>query len=363
MPERPVLGAGRRRPVVIAHGSLLGRDEPDQHPVEAIGGLDAWLVGKLIAGSNITLQVDDDWVITISASGGGGGAVDSVNGETGVVVLDAGDVGADPAGTAAGLVDDLSGVTNAATARTNLGLGNVDNTSDANKPVSTAQQTALDGKAAASHSHSGADITSGIVAPAVLGSGGAGGGAKFLADDSTFKAPPSLGAVLGDVKMTSAQASVSFTSIPNTYASLVVVYQVRGDSAGVSNTGIRVTFNNDSGSNYNGQFVGGNNTTAYAAIQTAAAFGYLGEMPAATATSGYSSSGTIEIPNYMGTAFFKNAMFATTRDTNGAGVNMVAYRGHIVWKSTTAISRIDLFPQYGNFLTGSRVTLYGIVGA
>lgn len=94
MPERPVLGAGRRRPVVIAHGSLLGRDEPDQHPVEAIGGLDAWLVGKLIAGSNITLQVDDDWVITISASGGGGGAVDSVNGETGVVVLDAGDVGA-----------------------------------------------------------------------------------------------------------------------------------------------------------------------------------------------------------------------------------------------------------------------------
>ena len=73
-----------------------------------------------------------------------------MNGQTGVVVLDASDVGADPAGTAAGLVDDLSGVTNAATARTNLGLGNVDNTSDANKPVSTAQQTALDGKAAAS---------------------------------------------------------------------------------------------------------------------------------------------------------------------------------------------------------------------
>jgi len=77
----------------------------------------------------------------------GGGAVDSVNGETGVVVLDAADVGADPAGTAAGLVDDLSGVTNAATARSNLGLGNVNNTSDANKPVSTAQQTALDAKA------------------------------------------------------------------------------------------------------------------------------------------------------------------------------------------------------------------------
>jgi hypothetical protein len=47
--------------------------------------------------------------------GGSGGAVDSVNGQTGVVVLDAG----------------------------GIGLGNVDNTSDLNKPISTATQTAL----------------------------------------------------------------------------------------------------------------------------------------------------------------------------------------------------------------------------
>ena len=49
---------------------------------------------------------------------GGGGAVDSVNGQTGTVVLNKGDVG----------------------------LGNADNTSDANKPISTATQTALDAK-------------------------------------------------------------------------------------------------------------------------------------------------------------------------------------------------------------------------
>lgn len=50
------------------------------------------------------------------ATGSGGGAVDSVNGQTGTVVLDAADIG----------------------------LGDVDNTSDVNKPVSTAQQAALD---------------------------------------------------------------------------------------------------------------------------------------------------------------------------------------------------------------------------
>lgn len=70
MPERPVLGAGRRRPVVIAHGSLLGRDEPGQHPVEAIGGLDAWLVGKLIAGSNVTITDNGNGTLTIASSGG-----------------------------------------------------------------------------------------------------------------------------------------------------------------------------------------------------------------------------------------------------------------------------------------------------
>jgi hypothetical protein len=42
--------------------------------------------------------------------------------------------------------NNLSELTNKATARTNLVLGNVDNTSDVNKPVSTAQQAAINTK-------------------------------------------------------------------------------------------------------------------------------------------------------------------------------------------------------------------------
>jgi hypothetical protein len=40
-----------------------------------------------------------------------------------------------------------------------VGLGNVDNTSDASKPVSTATQTALNGKANTSHGHAESDVT------------------------------------------------------------------------------------------------------------------------------------------------------------------------------------------------------------
>ena len=51
-------------------------------------------------------------------------------------------------------VENLSGLASYPTARAN-GLGNVDNTSDMNKPVSTAQQVALDGKSSTSHNHDG----------------------------------------------------------------------------------------------------------------------------------------------------------------------------------------------------------------
>lgn len=52
----------------------------------------------------------------------------------------------------------LPSTTNGLT-KSNVGLSNVDNTTDAAKPISTATQTALNGKAASTHSHTSADIT------------------------------------------------------------------------------------------------------------------------------------------------------------------------------------------------------------
>ena len=75
--------------------------------------------------------------------GGGGGAVASVNGKTGDVVLSAADVGAATSaqGALAATAVQPAGLTKAA-----VGLGSVDNTSDANKPVSTAQAAAINAK-------------------------------------------------------------------------------------------------------------------------------------------------------------------------------------------------------------------------
>jgi hypothetical protein len=64
-----------------------------------------------------TAGADGHWefIIPTSGGGGGGGAVSSVSGRTGDVVL----------------------------TRTDVGLGNVDNTADVNKPLSTPQNTAI----------------------------------------------------------------------------------------------------------------------------------------------------------------------------------------------------------------------------
>jgi hypothetical protein len=61
---------------------------------------------------------------------------------------------------AAAPVQSVAGRTGAVTlTKSDVGLGSVDNTSDANKPISTATQTALNGKASSSHTHLAADIT------------------------------------------------------------------------------------------------------------------------------------------------------------------------------------------------------------
>ncbi|MBF4549221.1 hypothetical protein [Pseudoclavibacter sp. VKM Ac-2888] len=164
----------------------------------------------------------------------GGGAVKSVNDKTGDVVLTPGDVGASPVGhthDAASLVG-----LNA----TLVGLGNVDNTRDAQKPVSTAQAAAIAAKANASHVHSAADTTSGVFPSARLGTGIA-SASTVLHGDGVFRTPsgggidlpPGTGSPEGVVVGTVGQR---YTDTANTAGALQWV-----KATGTGNTGWRVS--------------------------------------------------------------------------------------------------------------------------
>ena len=186
--------------VVVLSASDVGAATTAQGAKADTAVQPAALTGKentLTAGANITIDRTNPSAPVISASGGGGGgAVDSVNGKTGAVVLNATDVGAATAAqgakadtaTQGGYIKPGAGIpkadlaaavqtslgkadsavqpaaianfvpntrtvagkalmANVTLAKGDVGLGNVDNTSDANKPVSTAQQNALNLKA------------------------------------------------------------------------------------------------------------------------------------------------------------------------------------------------------------------------
>lgn len=72
--------------------------------------------------------------------------------------------------------------------KTHVGLPNVDNTADVSKPVSVAQQAAIDSKAAASHTHTTSDVNAGVMATARLG-GGTATATTFLRGDQTWAIP------------------------------------------------------------------------------------------------------------------------------------------------------------------------------
>lgn len=124
--------------IQVADPTIPQRDVSSTYvtvPAGTLPGVEADYPPVTQSLTNVLASIDD----AIAAGGGGADLSDTTPSALGTAAAGTGtaasrddhvhampsaaDVGADPAGTAAGLVDDLSGVTDAATARSNLGLG------------------------------------------------------------------------------------------------------------------------------------------------------------------------------------------------------------------------------------------------
>lgn len=129
--EMIAAAGGGLLPAINAKGDLYAGTAPN-----VVGLLPVGTNGQVLAADSATAS-GLRWA---DASGGGGGAVDSVFGRTGAVTAQAGDY-----------------------TKSQVGLGSVDNTSDASKPISTATQTALDLKESiAAHNADFATLSSAI---------------------------------------------------------------------------------------------------------------------------------------------------------------------------------------------------------
>jgi hypothetical protein len=155
----------------------------------------AGLIRRLVKGSPLTAAEHDTNLDLLEAAieEGVGDQVTSVAGKTGDVSLEAGDIQGFDASVEEvvagmgelGAVDSVNGRTGAVVlTKTDVDLSQVDDTSDADKPISTATQTALDGKSATGHSHALLDSATTLATPNTLPLRDANGGGTRYATTS-----------------------------------------------------------------------------------------------------------------------------------------------------------------------------------
>lgn len=155
---------------------------------------------------------------------------------------------------------------------------------------------------------------------------------------------------------------VTFSSIPQTYADLMVVIRGQSTAAGVNSANAQLTFNNDTATHYQNQLVRGNVTTASAAASVAhSSIDFLTLASVGTATNP-ASYGVAKIYGYTNTALNKSVEYQVGFSVGSTTAGMFTQQCYGVWLSTAAITRLDITLSAGNFLTGSLVSLYGING-
>jgi hypothetical protein len=182
---------------------------------------------------------------------------------------------------------------------------------------------------------------------------------SLLAGNAGFD--PAATWLIQRVTATGGEASLSFTSIPQTYKHL----QIRGiarDTQAVSYLiPINMTFNSDSGTNYAWHRLEGNGSTVGASGTGSTNYVYLATSSIGdSATASIYGSTLVDIQDYASTTKYKTARALSAADKNGAGGYMTLVSG--LWMNTNAITSITLTSGGTAFKSGSTFALYGMVG-
>jgi hypothetical protein len=147
----------------------------------------------------------------------------------------------------------------------------------------------------------------------------------------------------------SAQSSYTFSSIPQTYTDLVLVFS--GTSvASFADFGLQL--NGDTGSNYSDTIVYGYSGSAGSGKHSNGSF-FRGWYISSTQTINI-----INIMNYSNTTTYKTII---GRGNTIAASELDATVG--LYRSTSAITSVSITPQGTNIAAGSTITLYGIAAA
>ena len=169
---------------------------------------------------------------------------------------------------------------------------------------------------------------------------------------------------IATVTLSSAQATISFTSIPSTYKHLQIRCITRTALSVSQQDSFYMTFNSDTGSNYADHYMRGTGSTIQVGSRTSQANNLLGYQSANGYTSGIFSPFIIDILDYANTSKYKTTRTLGGFESNNTGseVGQIAFTSGL-WMSTSAISSIQLVAGGGrNTVANSTFALYGIKG-
>lgn len=162
---------------------------------------------------------------------------------------------------------------------------------------------------------------------------------------------------VADTTLGASAASIDFTSLPTTYAHLLVVVYARSDRAATLDT-VGGRFNGDSAANYDYQYAGGSGATTSAAESLGATSFYVGDMPGNTAGANLFSTSVFTVSHYAGSSNNKSTVGHNLVKIGTASGNLSARVIGGAWRSSAAINRITLVSVLGNFVAGTRASVY-----
>jgi hypothetical protein len=150
-----------------------------------------------------------------------------------------------------------------------------------------------------------------------------------------------LGATTGSI--------VAFTNIPQTYTDLVLIINSKSDTTNYP----YMRFNNDGSSIYDRVYISGTGSAAQSGKDNGATLMYLSANAGQTTTN-FNYNNVISIPGYSNATTSKVILSRANNAENG--VDLVVSG----WRSTAAVTSLNLGINTGNFAAGSTFNLYGI---
>ena len=160
-------------------------------------------------------------------------------------------------------------------------------------------------------------------------------------------------------------ASITFSSIPNTYTHLQIRYIGITNRATYGIDSMNIAFNSVGGTSYTRHDIRADGSAVSAGSGTSQPNIDFNYSALGTTVSSYPGVGIIDILDYANTNKYKTLRYLGGVDLNGS---IAGYPGAVIYasglfQSTSAISSIVVTPTLGTFTQYTQFALYGIKGA